>query len=182
MAVETCYTEMFELAAQHISEAAVGQCLKEGAEQRLELLYAHSVLRCVEDDEAAGVLERLSGATDVLTHAASAITRDWVREVTEQEQLQKPKDLIAALDNAHSAIRDVRQLVKERTKVAPPSEGRAKSIYDLIPEKERIDLKQVILQRLKADDPSRVLDESLESIVDLFKRNCVQITIERRRT
>jgi hypothetical protein len=182
MAVEACYTEMYGLAAQHASEAAVGQCLTEGVGQRLELLYAGSVLKCVEDDEASGMLQRLSEAMDVLTKAASAITKDWVREVTEQERLQGHKELITALDNAHSAIRNVRQLLKEKTRVSPPSEGRAKATYDLIPEKDRIDLKQVILQRLEADDPSHALDQSLESIVDLFKRNCVQITIERRRT
>jgi len=183
MAVEACYTEMFELAAQHISEAVIGQSLTESAEQRLELLYAHSVLRCVEDAEATPALERLSRSTDLLTKAASEVSRDWVGEVTGHDKPELTQELIAALDNAHSAVRDVRKLVKEKTRATLPSNGRPKSMYDLIPEKDRIDLKQLILQTLsRAEDPSRVLDQSLESMVDLFKRNCVQITIERRRT
>ncbi len=183
MDVEGCYNQMFEQAAQIIREAAVGQPLTEAEGQERELVYAKDVLKSVDEAEAAPLLERLSTTRAKLGLLGAKVTRSWVQAASEPEAGDALSAVSVALDETLAAVRQARQVVKASTKVTVPDKGRPRFMHDLIPDKGAIDLKQLVLQMMAdSGDPAHVLDESLECIVDLFKRNCIQISIERRRT
>jgi hypothetical protein len=55
-------------------------------------------------------------------------------------------------------------------------------MYEAIPEHQAVDLKDLVLQMMaQLDDPSQALEVSLDGLAELFRRNCIQINVGRRR-
>jgi len=182
MISETCYEEMFEQGAAHICEAAIRQPLAEIEAQERELVYARDILSSVTAEEVAPLLGRLSTARANLTSLNGRISREWLRQVTEPDKMEETTGLADALKDALDAARIARQQVKNAAKTTIPTGGRSKAMYDHISQVGSLDLKELVLRMMSGmDDPSRVLDESLACLVELFRANCIQIRVERRR-
>ncbi len=179
---EACYQEMFEQGATHIREAAIDRSLLEIEAHERELLYARDILACVEQEQAAPLLTRLETARGSLKSVDARVTPAWLQGVTEEASADERTGIVQAVDEALDVVRAARVLVKGATRTAPPAEGRAKAMYDLIVESGSLDLKAIVLRMMSgSESASHVLDESLASLADLFRSNCIQIRVERRR-
>lgn len=182
MSSDTCYEELFEQGAAHIREAAISRSLAEIEAQERELMYARNILMSVEDTQSAPLLTRLSAAQANLAALNDRISKEWVRTATEQDAAEDTAGIAETIDDALDAVRMARQLVKSTAKATPPAEGRSKFMYDLICQSGNMDLKELALRMMPgAESPARALDESLVCLVELFRSNCIQIRVERRR-
>lgn len=182
MSGENCYEEMFGQGATHVREAAIGRPLAEIETEERELVYARDILSTVTAADVSPLLGRLSTARTSLTALNERITGEWFRKVTESDSDGEANVLAEAYNAALDATRIARQQVRNAAKATVPTSGRSKSMYGHISQAGSVDLKELILRMMAStDDPSRVLDESLACLVDLFRANCVQIKVERRR-
>jgi hypothetical protein len=173
---------MFGQGATHVREAAIGRPLAEIETEERELVYARDILSTVTAADVSPLLGRLSTARTSLTALNERITGEWFRKVTESDSDGEANVLAEAYNAALDATRIARQQVRNAAKATVPTSGRSKSMYDHISQAGSVDLKELILRMMAStDDPSRVLDESLACLVDLFRANCVQIKVERRR-
>jgi hypothetical protein len=180
--IQGCYDQVYEQGAQVIREAAQGY-RDELKSQEREVVYARDILGSLSDDVAAPLISRLANVHGELTAALEKINREWLAAEISSTAEGQTLSLSHALTEAPDVIHAAQQTTRISTKSMPPAEGRPKFVYDLIPEKESTNLKDVIIKVMaQSGDPKKALDESLESIAELFKRNCVQITLERPRT
>lgn len=179
---DACYQEMFGQGATHVHEAAIGRSLTEIEAQERELLYARDILTSVEQEQAALPLTRLGTARNSLKSLDALVTPAWLQGITEEGAAEEQTDIVQMVDEALDAVRATRILVKGATRTTVPGEGRAKAMYDLIAESGSMDLKEIVLRMMSSSESAgHVLDESLASLVDLFRSNCIQIRVERRR-
>ena len=175
------YKELYETGATYIREAGVSQILAEIEAQERELRYARDILASLEVAEAALLLARLSAARSDLAALAARATKEWVRQATDQDTTDERAAAAQTIAGALDAVRAARNLVKSATKAVPPTEGRASAMYARIPLTGSLDLKDIILKMMPGtENAEHVLDESLASLVELFRANCVQIRVERR--
>jgi hypothetical protein len=182
MSSDTCYEELFEQGAAHIREAAIDQSLAEIEVQERELMYAQNILMSVEDTQSLPLLNRLSTVRLGLVALKERISKDWIRVSTEQNAAEDTTAVAQTIDDALGAVRTARQLVKSAAKASPPAGGRSKFMYDMIYQSSNMDLKELVLCMMPgAASPAHALDESLACLVELFRANCVQIRVERRR-
>ena len=182
MSGDACYQEMFEQGATHVREAAVGRSLIEIETQERELLYAQDILTSVEAEAATPLLTRLGTARANLNSLDARVTRAWIQQVTEELAADEQTSVVQTVDEALETVRATRILVKAATRTAVPAEGRVKAMYELIAESRSMDLKEIILRMMSGTESAgHVLDESLASLVELFRANCIQIRVERRR-
>jgi len=180
--IQGCYDQMYEQGAQLIREAAQGYRDELQAQER-ELVYARDILGALSEDIAEPLINRLANARSDITTVTETVTREWLAVTISGTAQGQTLDLSRALTEGPEVIHAAQQAIRISTKSTPPTEGRSKFVYDLVPDKESVNLKDVIIKVMaQSGDPKKALDESLESIVDLFKRNCVQINIERPRT
>lgn len=178
----TSYKEMYEQGATHVREAAFARSLLEIEVQEREMRYAQDVLGTVELEQVNPLLNRLKKAREAIEVLDTLVTGVWMQENTDEQHVEERKNVIEAVDEALDAVRTSRTLVKEATKATIPVEGRAKEMHELIVQSGAIDLKDIILRMMSENDNAgHVLDQSLESLVELFRANCIQIRVERRR-
>ena len=60
--------------------------------------------------------------------------------------------------------------------------GRGRTVLDVILVDQTVDLQEVVLALMAQGEPaSSALESALEGLVDLFRRNCVQIEVCQRR-
>lgn len=179
---DACYAEMFEQGAAHLREAAVARPLTEIEGQERELLYARDVLGSVEGEQAKPLIEGLAASRANLKEMESQTTAEWIRQVTEEDAEDARAELAQVVEEALGAVRETRKLVREATRVTKPTEGRAKAMYELVAQADGMDLKEIILRMMEGGgSASHVLDESLASLIELFRSNCVQLRVSRRR-
>ena len=182
MSSDACYQEIFEGGAKIVRDAAVEQSRMEIEAQERELLYARDILISVEQDQATPLLSRLGTARTSLRSLEARTTPDWMQQVTEESSAEEQTGIVQTIDEALDAVRATRILVRSATRTAVPAEGRAKAMYDLIAESGSTDLKEIVLRMMSGSESAgHVLDESLASLADLFRSNCIQIRVERRR-
>lgn len=181
-ASDACYQEMFGKGATHVREAAIARPLVEIEAQERELLYARDILTVVEQEQAMPLLTRLGQARASLTALDAQVTPSWLQVVTEEGATEERAGIVQTVDEALDAVRTARIMVRESTRSTAPAKGRAKAMYDLIAGSESMDLKEIVLRMMPgSESAAHVLDESLGSLVELFRSNCIQIRVERRR-
>jgi hypothetical protein len=179
---EACYREMFEQAVQHFCEGATGRPLGEIEAQRRELLYARDILQVISSEEAEPALMRLTDVETKLRNLEAKASADWMQLVTDPNRPNTRADAVQTVDDAMEAVRSARQMIKTATRPTTPNGERAKQMYQLIADSTSLDLKDIVLRMMPGiEDATHVLDESLASLVELFRANCIQIRVERRK-
>jgi hypothetical protein len=176
-----CYDQLFSEGASLISEQALDQALDEIATQERELLYARDILQVIEPEAAAPLLAGLKERSQAIETLQHEVNDDWLRDVVEDDGQEQRQHLSQEIAAAFETVRRTRRTVQQVTVPTEPSSARVQRMYEMIPEHQHVDLKDLVLQMMfQMSDPSQALDASLESLTDLFKRNCIQIKVERR--
>jgi hypothetical protein len=177
-----CYDQLFSEAAQLVSEHGLARALDEIVMQERELNYARDVLQVIEDEAAAPTLSTLSQSRQALESLNDVVDPAWIREIAGSEEQGDRDRLPRELAGAFEAVRAVRKQVLETTR--PPKQlddPRAQHMFEMMPETGSVDLKQLVLQMMgQVEDPSQALSVSLDSLVELFRHNLVEINLRRR--
>ncbi len=176
-----CYDQLFSEGASLVDERALARALTEITTQERELKYARDILRLIEHESAASLLADLKGQQQAVETLKGEVNQSWLRDLIEgdnQTQMQRVAQEIAA---TFDTVRATRQTVRQLTTPSEPDSGRVQKMYEVIPEHQAVDLKDLVLQMMaQLDDPSQALEVSLDGLADLFRRNCIQINVERR--
>lgn len=179
--IKGCYNRLFTETVELIQDQAIDQPLSELQDQRRELTYAHEVLQVIRDEEVDSMLASIDEKLDTVESLGMELDKDWLRGFLEKEgthELKVPKKV----EEAYETIRKSRKLVREHTRPQEPESGTTQDVYELLPEDQPVDLKELVLKvMVQEKDPSEALGVSLDSLAELFKKNCIQIKVERRR-
>jgi len=177
-----CYDQLFSEGATLIDKRALERALNEMSTQERELIYARDILRVIEPETAVPLSINLAEQQQAVETLKGEVNQSWLRGLVEgddQEQMQRVAQEIAA---AFDTIRATRQTVRQLATPSEPDSGRVQKMYEAIPEHQAVDLKDLVLQMMaQLDDPSQALEVSLDGLAELFRRNCIQINVERRR-
>ena len=177
-----CYDRLFSEGANLITEQALDQALGEIATQERELMYARDVLQVIEPETATPLLTDLKERNQAIETLKDKVDKDWLRGLVEDDDQEQGQLVARESAAAFESVRKTRQTVRQVTRPTEPESDRVREMYEMIPERQDIDLKDLVLQMMaQIRDSSQALDVSLESLADLFKRNCIQIKVERRR-
>lgn len=177
-----CYREAYGQAAANVREAAIGQCIREVEAQGRELRYAKDILRTLEEVAVGPLLSTMGNLHKLLESFKAAVDNKWVAMVSETDDAPELAALAEALNGAKGSVRESRQILKAAMVTNPPEDTYTRNMLDLLPQAGSLDLKGLILEMLaKGADSSTVLNLSVEGLGDLFRRNCVQIKVERQR-
>lgn len=174
------YEELFAEGAD-LFRMHVDQCRGELAEQQRDLLYAADVLGVIADERTL-LLEQIASSDESLQELQETTDSSWLRTTVEQEAQDSAQSALAEVKNAMEVRDRVRRLVSERKRCNPPEDGVAKRVLDVLNADETVDLQEVVLALMEEGEPaSSALDSALEGLVYLFRHNCVQIGVGRRR-
>lgn len=182
MEVGGCYDQLFSDGARLIVERALDRSLDEISTQERELVYAREVLLAIEPGAAASLLTELGARRKAIGDLQGKVSDSWLRGIIENEDDNELQRVAQEISVAFEAVRAARKKVQEVTVATEPSTGRARRLHALLPDNRAIDLKELVLQMMaETADPSQGLEASLEGLAELFRRNCIQIRVERRR-
>jgi len=153
------------------------------SEKRLDLLYAGNVLKRVTLEEVAQLLTELKKCEETLENLSKNLTADWIEEIAKENMEPKPSidEVKEAIRKTRQASRDARMMIIEKNKQKVESEISKESteMLRLIPDSQAVDLKQLILQMLKEDQPpAGILESALKQLSELFMNDKVQIKLE----
>jgi len=176
------YEQLYTDGVQIIQDKGVKQVLHEIAIQKRELIYARDILRAITNDKAQTHLANSHEQYEIIMALKDEITQEWLRLVIKQDDQTQIQRISQGTANAFEIVQQIRKKVGTITKPKKPTDGRIKIMYESIPERGSINLKDLILQIManEGEDSAQVLDVSLESLAELFRDNCVQINVERR--
>ena len=177
-----CYDQLFLEGASLIDERALERALTEITTQERELKYARDILRLIESESAATLLADLQEQRQAVETLDGKVNDGWLRGLMrdgDQAQMQQVVEGVAA---TFDTIRATRQAVRQLTVPSKPSSERVQRMYEMIPETQAVDLKDLVLHIMaQINDPSQALEVSLDGLAELFRRNCIQVNVERRR-
>jgi len=180
--IASCYDQLFAEGARIMKERALERVVGEMTVQERELLYARDVLRIIEADEAAPLLDSVADQKTTIQALNSEVDKKWLRMLVESEDDSAVRRVSEMVSGAFTTVRKARQKVRDVTVPQEPTDGRVREMLEMLPEQQSIDLKDLVLEMMsEVADPTQALDTSLESLADLFRRNHVQITVKRTR-
>jgi hypothetical protein len=180
--IAASYDQLYSEGADIIQDRALGQTLTEIIERQRDLMYARDVLRAIDGETADSLLASLEESNQALRTWRDTVDDEWLRDVVEGDNDQDAAHIVEQIGKALEIVRESRRKVRKVSRPSEPSEGRLRTMYERIPEDREIDLKGLVLAMMdQVDDPSQVLDVSLESMANLFRRNCIHVRVERRR-
>jgi len=180
MDVDGCYAALYEGAATELAERVVRGSLGELGEQRQELDYAASVLETIPEDEAERLRTPMDAATVAMRAYDGKVTAEWVQAAVSDEG-DEAAAMQAAYEAALSASREARKVILQATKPTPPPDKRAQDMLAHLSASGEADLKEFILQAMAGGDgPTEALDRTLDTLVKLFKHNCIHVRLRRR--
>jgi len=181
MDVADCYEQLYVAGAKLILERIIDRTADEISTQERELSYARDVLRVVSADDAAPLLDDLHTAQENVSCLRGRVDAAWLRAIVATEKKGATDQVAQGTKAAFAASRAARQKVRDVTKPVSPRKGLAKTMYDMVPESGEADFKDLVLKMMvQTCDPAQALDVSLETLIELFRRNCIQIRVERR--
>ncbi|TEU15946.1 MAG: hypothetical protein E3J21_11775 [Anaerolineales bacterium] len=176
-----CYDQLFSEGASLVDERALERALTEMATQERELKYARDILRLIEHESAASLLADLKGQQQAVETLKGEVNQSWLRGLIEDDNQIQIQHVAQEIAVTFDTVRATRQTVRQLTTPSESDSGRVQKMYEVIPEHQAIDLKDLVLQMMtQLDDPSQALEVSLDGLADLFRRNCIQINVERR--
>jgi len=179
--VSMCYEQLYAEGTRIFREMGCVRALGEITDQEREMRYARDILRAISEKDAASLQEELDKSRAQLNALKEKATAAWLRELAENGLEAEVERAVAVIDEAFTTIRAVRQRVMEASRPEMPPEGHAARLYETLPATGQADLKALILGMMKElQDPSQALEMSLTALAELFRRNCVQISVSRR--
>ncbi len=180
--IAASYDQLYSDGADIIQDRALRQTMTETVEQQRDLMYARDVLQAVDSETADSLLTSLEESDQALRTWCDVVDDEWLRGVIEDENDQDTARLVEQVEKALGIVRESRRKVRRVSRPSEPTEGRLQTMYERIPENREIDLKGLILAMMdQVENPSQALDVSLESMANLFRRNCIHVRVERRR-
>ena len=104
-------------------------------------------------------------------------------EVAKETEKPKPSvdEVKETISKTREASREARNIILEKTKKKPETviSRQAKEMLKMIPQNQTVDLKQIILEMLKEDQPpAGGLEPALEYLSELFRNDEIQIKLE----
>ena len=176
------YTSLFQEGVELMRTRAITQRLSEMQAVEGDLRYTRDILRSADPARTQEALSAIEAARQELETLDGQLTPDWLQAATEEATPTNIEKVKATLDQAFAAVRQGQQLLRESVKAELPEDAIAKRLYELMPEKESVDLKALVLGIMASEaDPSRALEASLHGLAELFRHHCVHINIQRRR-
>jgi len=176
------YERLYSEAATTLAEAAWQRLQSEIDAQVRELKYARDILQAIDLGKAQPLLDALGSCRQKVDELSKITNAEWMRRAIESEgnvSIQEVSDCVKA---GNEAIREARKKLNEISVPSLPEDGLAKTLHDMLPDAGSKDLKELVLHMMSVTpDPSRALDISTRMLVELFRRNCVQVTVSRRR-
>jgi hypothetical protein len=180
-AVSSCYTQLYADGAKVLQEIGCGRALREIADQERDLRYARDILKAISETDATSLQEGLEESRAKMDALKEQATDAWLQRLVESWPETEVEQAVATMDAAFAALRTVRQKVGEISRPDAPQEGRAAWLHTALPATGQADLKELVLKMMdEVQDPSSALETSLDALAELFRRNCVQITVSRR--
>lgn len=180
-AVSACYAQLYEDGAHAIQQKGCDQILREIADQQRDLRYAQDILKVVSAPEAESLNERLE-----LTRAETQALRErstsaWLKELIGAWTEANIEPITKTIETGFSAIRESRRRIAALCQPDVPQDGHAARLHAVLPAAGQVDLKELILEMMdEVRDPSVALESNLDALAELFRRNCVQISVSRR--
>ncbi|MBL7209206.1 MAG: hypothetical protein ISS52_03835 [Dehalococcoidia bacterium] len=179
-----CYQRLYLEAAKQVEEALSVE-RREIDSQRQELLYARDILSQLPGEQAEPLTTQLSDCAATLDAILGRVNADWTQLLVGEPENQQPEipQIKDALRKSREAIRSTRMAIRP-SGATPPEElsATANEMMNMIPQDTCVDLKQLILGMMKSGrSSSDVLSESLSSLVELFRKRNIKITVERLR-
>ena len=177
-----CYAQLFNQAVEQMKKVSKDESMGL-SEKRLDLLYAGNVLKRVTLEEVAQVLTELKKCEETLENLSKNLTAEWIEEIAEEDGEPQPgvDEVKEAIRKTHEVSRDARKMIIEKTKqtVEAKISKESKDMLKLIPDNQAVDLKQLILEMLKEDQPpAGILESALKHLSELFMNDKVQIKLE----
>jgi hypothetical protein len=180
--IASCYQRMFTQGEEIVRRRALDRLLEELQTQKRELVYARDVLQAIDAQEAQEQLEHLASIRSVIEGFRDQLTANWLQDLVKSEETTQAEALGQTVQDGFTAISAARATLRQVTAPKLPSGGQAQSFYALIPETANVDFKELILKMMaEAGDPENALEVSLESLAELFRANCVQVNVRRRK-
>jgi hypothetical protein len=180
--IAASYDQLYSDGVEIIQDRTLKQTLTEIVEQQRDLIYARDVLRAIDEETADSLLKCLEENQQVLRTWRDVLDDEWLRDVIEDDSDQDAARLVEQAKEALGSVRESRRKIRKVSRPSEPNEGRLRTMYERIPENREIDLKSLVLAMMdQVEDPSQALDVSLESMANLFRRNCIHVKVERRR-
>jgi len=181
MDVDGCYSALYEGAASELADRVVCGSLGELEEEQRELDFAASVLEVIPDDEDKRLRSAMDAAAEAMRAFDGKLTAEWVQAAVDDEAGNAAGAMQAAYEAALAASGDARKVILQATKPTPPPEKRARDVLEHLSANGEADLKEFILQAIAAGDgPAEALERTLATLVELFKRNCIQVRLRGR--
>ncbi|RJP56333.1 MAG: hypothetical protein C4549_06710 [Deltaproteobacteria bacterium] len=177
-----CYAQLFNQAVEQLKKVCEDESMGL-SEKKLDILYAGNVLKRVTLEEVAQVLTELKKCEEILENLSKNLTTDWIEEIVKEDVEPKASidEVKEAISKTREASRDARKMIIEKNKQKGGAEisKESKEMLKLIPDNQAVDLKQLILQMLKEDQPpAGILESALKHLSELFMNDKVQIKLE----
>jgi hypothetical protein len=177
-----CYYQLYNQALDRLIRIGKAES-QDLSSKRLELLYASNVLGRVSKEEVSSVLGELEECETSLKSMLASLTTEWVEAVVKEEEQPKPNEteLKEAITKTRDCLKGARKIIIEKTRLEKDEDvsREADEMLKLIPDKETVDLKQLILKMMRKDQPpADILEPALKYLSELFKKDKVQIKVE----
>jgi hypothetical protein len=159
------YAEVLEKTLQHV------QSLERELERyRTEVLYAERVVHV----DVSGLATQIGQARDELAQIKRQVNDECVRQ----------QELFAALGGAiselNTAIQKVTQGIRGILQKRPPT-PKEQAVLEILQDPRGTDLSVVITSRLAQESGEFSLDELMQTVTSLFRKNQIIIRLEKRR-
>jgi len=179
--MHACYRQLIIDAVQLLQSQLWHRLSQDAAAQERELTYARDILRAIDSQEAKALLEELRHAREGISRLRAETDEARLRQLVETHDDAEIACIAQQIAQWNDAIRTARRKAVEVSRPALPESQQTQRLYNAIPEVGRVDLKDLVLAMMsQASDPSMALEHSLEALTELFRHNCVQVTVERR--
>lgn len=177
-----CYEQLYNQALEQLKKICEGES-GDLSDNKLELLYASNVLKRITQDEVKTLLDELEQNETYLDNLAKSLKEEWIEEIVKEDGIPKPStdEVKETINKTRESSRKARKIIIEKTrkKVEAELSKEAKEMLKLIPENQIVDLKHLILEMLKEDQPAEgILDPALRYLSELFRNDKVQIKLE----
>jgi hypothetical protein len=180
--IANCYQRMFSQGVNVIKQQAFDRVLEEIRVQERELAYARDVLQVIDKQQAQEQIEQLMSIQYTIEDFNGKLSEEWLRTLVESEETTEAEKLGQIVRDGFTAISTAQAKLRQVTAPKVPNGEQAQYFYALLPDTPAVDFKELVLQMMgETGDPANALEVSLESLAELFRSNCVQVSVKRRK-
>ncbi|OQA23061.1 MAG: hypothetical protein BWY63_00477 [Chloroflexi bacterium ADurb.Bin360] len=180
--IANCYQRLFSNGEEIIHQQAFDRLLEELRVQERELTYAQDVLHVIDAQQSQEQIAQLISTRQAVESLRDELSAEYIRSLIDSDDATQAERLGQAIKEGFSIISATQAILRQVTAPKPPSSEQARHLYSLVPETDIVDFKELILQMIsETGNPTHALEASLESLVELFRANCVQVSVKRRK-